>query len=111
MPKSKNRRKPKSSAGAKAQSRPEEQASGTASESATIAGEATEPQAKAKSVGPLQFFRQVRDEGQKITWTTRNETMVSTIMVLIMVALASLFFFLVDQVLRTVIPLILSINL
>ncbi|WOI52286.1 preprotein translocase subunit SecE [Parvularcula sp. LCG005] len=71
--------------------------------------EKTEKTKKA-SVGPIQFLRQVRDESQKITWTTRSETMVSTIMVLIMVALASVFFLIVDQVLRFIVPLILNIN-
>lgn len=69
-----------------------------------------EPKSKQKKVGPVQFFRQVRDETQKITWTSRNETMVSTIMVLIMVAIASLFFFAVDSILRWIVPMILSLN-
>ncbi|MEM6649590.1 MAG: preprotein translocase subunit SecE [Pseudomonadota bacterium] len=55
-------------------------------------------------------MRQVRDEGQKVTWTSRNETLVSTIMVLIMVAIASVFFFLVDQILRWIVPIILNLN-
>ena len=65
----------------------------------TIEGKAEEVRKK-KSVGPFEFLQQVRNEGEKVTWTSRNETMVSTIMVLIMVAIMSLFFFLVDQVLR-----------
>ena len=35
-----------------------------------------------------------------MTWPTRRETMISTVMVLIMVALASVFFFLVDSILH-----------
>jgi preprotein translocase subunit SecE len=46
---------------------------------------------------PIQFFRQVRQEVNKVTWPTRRETMVSTGMVLLMVVLASVFFLLVDQ--------------
>ena len=63
-----------------------------------IEGKAGEP--KKKKTNPFEFFQQVRNEGSKVTWTSRNETMVSTIMVLIMVAIMAVFFFLVDQGLR-----------
>ncbi len=76
---------------------------------ATIEGKADEVQKK-KSAGPLEFLQQVRSEGEKVTWTSRNETMVSTVMVLIMVAIMSLFFFIVDQALRFGIGEILSIG-
>ncbi|HEY7765723.1 MAG TPA: preprotein translocase subunit SecE [Aestuariivirgaceae bacterium] len=49
---------------------------------------------------PIQFFQQVRQEGAKVTWPTRNETVITTIMVLIMVVLASFFFLGVDAVLK-----------
>lgn len=52
---------------------------------------------------PLQFIQQVRAEAAKISWPTRNETMITTVMVLIMVALAAVFFLGVDAVLRTLI--------
>ena len=47
---------------------------------------------------PLEFVRQVRQETSKVTWPTRKETLVSTIMVFVMVILASLFFFVIDQI-------------
>ena len=49
-------------------------------------------------VGPLRFLQQVRQEVAKVTWPTRNETTVTTIMVFIMVTFAALFFLLVDQI-------------
>ncbi len=55
---------------------------------------------KAKKTSPFEFIQQVRSEGSKVTWTSRNETMISTIMVLIMVSVMVLFFFIVDQILR-----------
>ena len=64
-----------------------------------IEGKAEE-QKKKKKTSPFEFIQQVRSEGSKVTWTSRNETMVSTIMVLIMVAIMALFFFGVDQFLR-----------
>jgi preprotein translocase subunit SecE len=49
---------------------------------------------------PLEFLQEVRQEAKKITWPTRKETMITTVMVLIMVVLASNFFLLVDIVLN-----------
>jgi len=60
-----------------------------------------------KAKNPIEFFRQVRQEGQRVTWATRQEVTVSTIMVMIMVAAASVFFFLVDSLVRWVIGMIL----
>ena len=58
---------------------------------------------------PGQFVREVRQEVSKVTWPTRKETTISTGMVFVMVFLAAIFFFLVDQVLsfgvRTIIGL------
>ena len=50
-------------------------------------------------VSPAQFVRQVRQEVSKVTWSSRKETGVGTMMVFIMVFLAAIFFFLVDLVL------------
>ncbi len=57
-----------------------------------------EKQAKEKkrSVGPITFLRQVREEGNKVTWTTRQETIQATIFVLIMSVLIAIFLFVVD---------------
>lgn len=50
---------------------------------------------------PLQFLQQVRTEVAKVTWPTRREVVTTTIMVFIMAALTSVFFFLVDVVIQT----------
>ncbi len=49
---------------------------------------------------PLQFIQQVRAEVAKITWPTRRETGLTTVMVMIMATLFATFFFLVDLVIR-----------
>ena len=49
-----------------------------------------------KRVGPLTFLSQVRAEGRKVTWTSRQETIMATIMVLVMVVIAALFFYVTD---------------
>ena len=43
-----------------------------------------------------QFAKEVRAEARKITWTTRKETWITSVMVGIMVVIAALFFFSVD---------------
>ena len=45
---------------------------------------------------PFEFLQQVREEAAKVTWPSRRETMISTVMVFIMVAVASVFFLVVD---------------
>ena len=48
---------------------------------------------------PAQFVRQVRQEGSKVTWPSRKETSIATLMVFVMVTVMALFFLLVDQIL------------
>lgn len=47
---------------------------------------------------PAKFVREVRSEISRVTWPTRKETAVTTGLVFLMVALISVFFFVVDQV-------------
>ncbi|MFT4956589.1 MAG: preprotein translocase subunit SecE [Brevundimonas sp.] len=49
-----------------------------------------------KRTSPAQFLSQVRAEGRKITWPSRKETWITSVMVLIMVMIAALFFWVVD---------------
>jgi len=58
--------------------------------------------------GPIQFFRQVRQEGNKVTWPSRRETVTTTIMVFIMVFFASMFLFVADWIISAVIEFILT---
>jgi len=59
---------------------------------------------------PITFFQQVRQEVAKVTWPTRNEVLISTVMVLVLVALASVFFLVADQVIAWGVQLMLSIR-
>ncbi|MQX37211.1 preprotein translocase subunit SecE [Roseospira navarrensis] len=61
-------------------------------------------------VNPGQFVRQVRQELAKVTWPTRKETAISTLMVFVMVFLAAIFFFVVDQVLSWGVQLIFGLG-
>ena len=55
-------------------------------------------------------MQQVRSEATKVTWPTRNETVVTTIMVFIMVVMAAIFFLLVDQVLSWLVSFLLGVG-
>jgi preprotein translocase subunit SecE len=62
----------------------------------------------ATTKSPIEFFKQVRQEVNKVTWPNRKETTLTTTMVFIMVVLASIFFLLVDVVLSKLVSLILG---
>jgi preprotein translocase subunit SecE len=57
---------------------------------------------------PFEFIQQVRAEAAKVIWPTRRETLVTTGLVLLLVVFTSLFFLVVDQVLREVVSLVLG---
>ena len=62
------------------------------------------------ALNPVKFLQEVRQEVSKVTWPTRNETLISTVMVLVMVAAASIFFLLADQIISWLIQAVLSIR-
>jgi len=59
---------------------------------------------------PFTFVQQVRSEVSKVTWPTRRETAVTTVMVFVMVMIASIFFLLADQLMSWGIGLLLGIG-
>ena len=58
---------------------------------------------------PFKFLQEVRTEADKVTWPTRRETFITTIMVFVMVAASSIFFTVADQIIRVVITYILGV--
>ena len=54
----------------------------------------------ASKTSPVQFIQQVRAEIAKVTWPTRREVVLTTVMVFIMAALTATFFSLVDMAIR-----------
>ncbi|MBS3848098.1 MULTISPECIES: preprotein translocase subunit SecE [Devosia] len=59
---------------------------------------------------PITFLQQVRQEVSKVTWPGRSEVLISTIMVIVLVIAASLFFLAADQVISWLVGLMLSIR-
>ena len=78
---------------------------------AAVAAPATSaPAAPKKRTNPLQFAQEVRAEARKITWTTRRETWITSVMVFIMVALAAVFFWIVDFSLSWLLGIVLNLG-
>lgn len=63
-----------------------------------------------KTTNPFVFLQQVRSETAKVTWPSRRETVISTIMVLIFAVMTMVFFFAADQLMAFAVELILGIG-
>ncbi len=63
-----------------------------------------------KRVGPITFIGQVRAEARKVTWTSTRETWVASVMVVIMVIAAALFFYLSDSIIKLLVGLLTGIS-
>jgi preprotein translocase subunit SecE len=57
---------------------------------------------------PVEFIQEVRQEVSKVTWPTWKEVWITTLMVLIMVSVASVFFLITDQTLGYLVRLVLG---
>ncbi|WP_430419310.1 preprotein translocase subunit SecE [Phenylobacterium sp.] len=76
-----------------------ERAAKTAAVMASPSGAAAAAAPK-KKTSLAQFAREVRAEARKITWTSRKETWITSVMVAIMVTLAAIFFWIVNSILN-----------
>ncbi len=61
-------------------------------------------------MNPFQFLQEVRQETAKVTWPTWKEVWITTVMVLIMVTMASLFFLVADQILGMIVNFVLRLG-
>ena len=59
---------------------------------------------------PFEFIQEVRAETAKVTWPTYRETVITTVMVIIMSIVAAIFFFFADQVLSTLVRMVLGLG-
>ncbi len=60
---------------------------------------------------PLKFIQEVKQEAFKVTWPTSKETMQGTLMVIAMAIIASIFFLLLDQVLKFFLEMLLKVSI
>jgi preprotein translocase subunit SecE len=85
-------------------------ATAMATPSAVAAAPAKGPSLIQMIVGSPKFFREVRAEARKITWTSRQETWITSVMVAIMVVFAAIFFYFVDFFLRVGVTQLLKLS-
>ena len=62
-------------------------------------------------INPLKFVQEVKQEAFKVTWPTGKETLQGTLMVVAMAIIASLFFLLLDQVLKFFLEILLKVSI
>jgi preprotein translocase subunit SecE len=60
---------------------------------------------------PLKFIQEVKQEAFKVSWPTKKETLQGTLMVVAMAIIASLFFLLLDQILKFFLELLLKVGM
>ena len=60
---------------------------------------------------PLKFIQEVKQEAFKVTWPTSKETLQGTLMVVAMAVIASLFFLMLDQILKFLLELLLKLGM
>jgi len=61
-------------------------------------------------LNPLKFIQEVKQEAFKVTWPTKREVLIGSLMVFVLSAIAAVFFLLLDQIYRFLLDLILTIN-
>jgi preprotein translocase subunit SecE len=60
------------------------------------------------ALNPFKFVDEVRQEVSKVTWPTPKEVWITTLMVLIMVTITSIFFMIADQIIGFVVQSVLE---
>ena len=60
---------------------------------------------------PLKFIQEVKQEAFKVTWPTRKETLQGTLMVVAMAIIASIFFLMLDQILKFLLEILLKVSI
>ena len=61
-------------------------------------------------INPFKFIQGVKQEAFKVTWPTRREVLIGSMMVFVLATLAAIFFLLLDRIYRFLLNLILAIN-
>ena len=62
-------------------------------------------------INPLKFIQGVKQEAFKVTWPTRRDVLIGSLMVFALATIAAVFFLLLDQIYKVLLDLILTINI
>ena len=61
-------------------------------------------------INPLKFIQSVKQEAFRVTWPTRKDVLLGTLMVFLLATVAAVFFLLLDQIYRVLLDIVLNIN-
>ena len=59
---------------------------------------------------PLKFIQEVKQEAFRVTWPTKRDTLMGGLMVFGLATIAAIFFLILDQILRFLLNLVLTIS-
>ena len=59
---------------------------------------------------PLRFIQEVKQEAFRVTWPTKKDTITGGLMVFGLATIAAIFFLILDQILRFLLNLVLTIS-
>ena len=62
-------------------------------------------------INPLKFVQSVKQEAFKVTWPTKKDVLVGSLMVFALATIAAIFFLLLDQIYKVLLDIILNINI
>ena len=76
-----------------------------------VVGSSPSAPAKKKNMkNPLKFIQEVKQETFRVTWPTKKDTMMGALMVFALASIAAIFFLFLDQILRFLLNLVLTVN-
>ena len=61
-------------------------------------------------INPLKFIQGVKQEAFKVSWPTKREVLIGSLMVFVLASIAAVFFLLLDQIYKFLLDVILTIN-
>ena len=61
-------------------------------------------------INPFRFIQEVKQEAFKVAWPTGKETLTGAIMVVLLAIVASIFFLILDQILKFLLNVALNIS-
>ena len=61
-------------------------------------------------INPFKFLQGVKQEAFKVTWTSKKDVAVGSLMVFVLASIAAVFFLLLDQIYKFLLDIILTIN-
>ncbi len=62
-------------------------------------------------INPLKFIQAVKNEAFKVSWPTKKDVLLGSMMVFVLATIAAIFFLLLDQIYKFLLDLILTINI